>query len=87
MTREIIITPSFDRLFRRVPKRIREATYEKLVLYRDNPSHPSLRIKRMRGTDRFWEMSVTMNHRVTFEVDENRVLLRRIGTHDVLRKP
>jgi hypothetical protein len=32
-------------------------------------------------------MSITMNYRVTFEVDEERVILRAIGTHDVLRRP
>ena len=87
MTREIVFTPSFERLFKRLPKRIREATYQKLALFLQDPAHPSLRVKRIRGTNRIWEMSITMNYRLTFEVDEQRVLLRRIGTHDILRKP
>ena len=32
-------------------------------------------------------MSITMNYRVTFRLEESRVVLRAIGTHDVLRRP
>lgn len=85
--REVVFTPRFDRLFRRLPKAIRDATYEKLAAYLDNPAHPSLRVKRIRGTDRIWEMTITMNYRLTFEVEGERVILRRIGTHDILRRP
>jgi mRNA interferase RelE/StbE len=87
VTREIVFTAPFDRQFRRLPLRIREATHKKLSLFLNDPNHPSLRIKRMSGTERIWEMSITMNYRLTFELDEQWVLLRRIGTHDALRRP
>ena len=41
----------------------------------------------MRGREDIWEMSVTMSFRITFQVDESAVVLRRIGTHDTLRQP
>ena len=85
--REVVFTPRFDRLFRRLPKAMREATYEKLAAYLENPAHPSLRVKRIKGTSRVWEMSITMNYRLTFEMEGEKVVLRRIGTHDVLRRP
>jgi mRNA-degrading endonuclease RelE of RelBE toxin-antitoxin system len=85
--REVIFTARFDRLFRRLPKAIRDATYEKLAAYLDNPAHPSLRVKRIKGTARVWEMSVTMTYRLTFELEGEKVILRRIGTHDILRRP
>ena len=66
---------------------MREATYEKLAAYLENPAHPSLRVKRIKGTSRVWEMSITMNYRLTFEMEGEKVVLRRIGTHDVLRRP
>ena len=87
MTREVVFTPRFERLFRRLPRSIRDATYEKLALFLEDPSHPSLRVKRIKGTARIWEMSVTMSYRLTFEQEGQTVLLRRIGTHDVLRQP
>jgi mRNA-degrading endonuclease RelE of RelBE toxin-antitoxin system len=85
--REVVFTPRFDRLFRRLPERIRRATYDKLALYSQDPDHPSLRVKRLKGTEAVWEMSITMNYRLTFEVQGERVILRRIGTHDILRSP
>ena len=84
--REVVFTPRFDRLFRRLPKAIRDETYEKLALYLDDPSHPSLRVKKIKGTAGIWEMSVTMSYRLTFELHGERILLRRIGTHDILRQ-
>ena len=87
MRREYQTLREFDRSFKRLPKRVRDEVLEKLDRFLDDPTHPSLRVKRIRGTDRLWAMSITMNYRLTFEVDEQRVLLRRIGTHDVLRRP
>jgi len=87
LARELRTTRSFDRAFQRLPKTVREQTIAKLHLFQEDPSHPSLRVKRIRGTARIWEMSITMNYRLTFESDEERVLLRRIGTHDVLKRP
>ncbi|HEV8574233.1 MAG TPA: hypothetical protein VGR43_05935 [Dehalococcoidia bacterium] len=85
--RELVFTREFERLFRRLPKRIRLETYEKLVLLQSDPSHPSLRVKRIKGTRALWEMSVTMNYRITFQVEGETVILRRNGTHDILRSP
>lgn len=85
--RELVFTARFDRLFRRLPKAVRDATYEKLAAYLENPAHPSLRVKRIRGTDRIWEMTITMSYRLTFEVAGEKAILRRIGTHDILKRP
>lgn len=47
------------------------------------PAHPSLRMKRVRGTDGVFECSVNMDVRITFEFsDERTVLLRNIDHHD-----
>ena len=85
--RELLFTPGFDRLFRSLPKDIRERAYEKLALYLQDPAHPSLRVKRVKGSPGIWEMSVTMSIRITFRVEGEKVLLRRIGTHEILRRP
>mgnify|MGYP001589364249 CR=1 FL=1 len=78
---------AFDRQYKALPEAIKNLTLEKVAIYCDDPSHPSLRVKRVRGTRDIWELSVTMNHRVTFEIGEEIMILRRIGTHDVLRNP
>lgn len=87
MARELYFPRSFERLFKRLPKNVEQQTYEKLALLLEDPSHPSLRVKKTKGTASIWEMSVTMNYRITFEVDAKRILLRRMGMREVLREP
>lgn len=52
------------------------------------PFHPSLRAKRIQGTDDIWEASVTMQYRLTFQMYQDTLYLRVIGDHDVaLKRP
>jgi len=53
---------------------------------------PGLRVKPIAGAAGLFEMSWAPNGRATFEYwrpegDEARVIWRRIGTHDVFRRP
>jgi len=79
-------TRSFANAFAALPLNIQKRTLEKLTLYENNPRHPSLRVKKIQGTGDIWEMSVTKSHRITFQRKEEVVLLRNIGTHDILRR-
>jgi mRNA-degrading endonuclease RelE of RelBE toxin-antitoxin system len=76
----------FKKQYNVLPKEIQIAFDRKLSLFLKDRSHPSLRIKRILGTKRRWEGSVTMNYRFTFEFFENTVFFRTIGTHDILKK-
>jgi len=87
LARELRTTRVFDRSFQRLLSVIQEQALAKLDLFQSDAAHPSLRVKRVKGTDRVWEMTVTMNYRITFEVVGDVVLLRRIGTHDIVRNP
>lgn len=59
---------------------------EKLASYENDPRHPSLKVKKLEGAKDIWEMSVTKSYRITFQRNGEIVLLRNIGTHDILRK-
>ncbi|MEI7636475.1 MAG: hypothetical protein WCJ37_04165 [Syntrophus sp. (in: bacteria)] len=76
----------FQKEYKALSKEIQEAFDKKLSLFLDNYHHPSLRVKRITGTIDRWEGSVNMNYRFTFQFEEGRVLFRRIGTHDILKK-
>lgn len=76
----------FKKEYKALSKEIQEAFDNKLALFLDNFNHPSLRIKRITGTIDRWEGSVTMNYRFTFQFEAGKVLFRRIGTHDILKK-
>jgi mRNA-degrading endonuclease RelE of RelBE toxin-antitoxin system len=75
----------FRKDYRSLPQEIQDTFEIKLLLFLDNPRHPSLRVKRLVGTVNRWEGSVTMNYRFTFQFAEGKVLFRRIGTNDILR--
>ena len=84
---EVEMTDTFRRLMARLPEQVREQTRRKLRLLAENPAHPSLRVKRMADTGGIWEMSVTMAYRVSFVYEGNRILLRKVGPHDILQNP
>jgi hypothetical protein len=53
---------------------------------------PQLRVKRVQGQPGVWEMSWAADGRATFQYgdevrDEPHIVWRRIGTHDVFRRP
>ncbi len=76
----------FKKGYQILPKEIQRNFEKKLSLFLENMFHPSLRTKRIQGTKNRWEGSVTMNYRFTFELSDNTVIFRTIGTHDILLK-
>ncbi|MDA3894602.1 MAG: hypothetical protein PF482_00490 [Desulfobacteraceae bacterium] len=74
----------FKKQYKALPKKIQQAFNEKLELLLNDMLHPSLRIKKIQGTKNKWEGSVTMKYRFTFHFEENTVVFRAIGTHDML---
>ena len=84
---------TFNRDLRNLAEHLQAAAGEKFRLFQDNPIHPSLRIKKMKGQPGIWEGHVTESCVFTFEKDadpetgEITYIFRRIGTHDIYRNP
>lgn len=84
----VVRSPRFDRAYKKLPGEVRERFKDKFqLLVSSNLTHPSLRVKRIKGTDGIWEASIDMAHRLTFEKIEGGIRLRVIGGHDVLGNP
>lgn len=83
----VCTTKPFDRDYTLLPADIQKRFEEKLKLFTSNPFHPSLRSKKMEDHRDIWEASITMQYRFTFIRTRDTIYLRRVGTHDVLRKP
>lgn len=77
---------TFQRDFNSLPREIQKQFEKVIRLFEENPRHPSLRVKKMEGTGGIWEARVTQSHRFTFNWESGVVTLRRIGTHDILKK-
>ena len=65
-----------------------ERVKKALRLLVENPRHPSLRVKRVQGTDHIWEARASLAIRLTFEMQGDLLVLRNVGAHDeTLKKP
>jgi mRNA-degrading endonuclease RelE of RelBE toxin-antitoxin system len=78
-------TKSFFQDYHSLPKEIQVRVDKQLGLLLTNPRHPSLRLKRLKGTDRY-EIRISRGYRLTFRTIDQVLELRRIGTHDLLRQ-
>jgi mRNA interferase RelE/StbE len=76
----------FKKQYKTLPYEIRQAFNEKLPLFLTDMLHASLRVKKIKGVQNRWEGSITMKYRFTFHFEENTVVFRTIGTHDILSR-
>ena len=76
----------FRKQYQALPPDIRKAFQQKLVLFLADRHHPSLRVKKLQGVEIRWEGSITMKYRFTFHLDDDIVVFRTIGTHDILAR-
>ncbi len=83
---KIFYSKSFQRDFQNLSKNIQKIAEKKLKLFINNPHHPSLRVKKMERLENIWEGSITKSYRFTFNREKDFCILRRIGTHDILKK-
>ena len=77
-------TDAFLRDYRALPIEIRERVEKQLRLLLEDFRHPSLRLKKLKGTDKF-EIRISKGYRLTLRFDKEHMELRRVGTHDILR--
>ncbi len=77
----------FKRAYQALPRDVQDRVKKTLLLYAANPRHPSLGNKKMEGTEDIWELRVTQSHRITYQRIPGGIFLRRVGTHDILRRP
>ncbi len=74
----------FKKGYQTLPAEIQKNFDQKLPVFLNDMLHPSLRVKRFQGTKNIWEGSITMKYRFTFELSDDKVIFRLIGTHDIL---
>lgn len=77
-------TKRFNSLYKKLPPEIRERTKKQIRLLLDDPHHPSLRVRKLKGRSNRWELRVTIHYRLLFEMEGDTYVLHTIGTHDVL---
>ena len=80
-------TPHFEKKFSRLPPNTREMATRKILLFENNPLHPSLNTHKLKGElAAFWSFYITRDFRVLFRfLKNNEVVYYDIDTHDIYK--
>lgn len=81
-------TERFKRMYKKLDLSQQNNIKKALKLMVENINHPSLRVKRVQGANGVWEASATMDLRITFEWENDLIVLKNCGEHDAtLKRP
>lgn len=80
------VLKTFEKDFKRLPRMMQRQAEEALGRLAEDPRHPSLHTKKMEGTEGIWEARISRAYRFTFHREGYAIVLRRIGTHDILKR-
>ena len=84
---KVIRLAHFKRDYKKLPPRIRKKLDEHLTIFVQDPGYPSLRVRKVEGYPNCWEARITREYRFTFSWVEDSLVLRRAGTHAILKNP
>lgn len=79
----IEVHEKFFSYYDQLPKPVQKKFQKQLAYLKQNPSHNSLQIRRLQGSD-FWEFYVDKGYRCVFKQDGNRCRLYFVGTHELI---
>ena len=81
-------THRFERAYGELSDKDAERVRKALLELAENPRHPSLRVKKIQGTDNIWEARAGLSIRMTLEIFGDSIILRNVGPHNhALKKP
>lgn len=82
-------TERFKKSVLELDEKTRVKLKKQLVLLMSDPRHPSLQIKKIKGTRSVFEVRVNYFYRFTFEYGaNNEIILRVVGPHNsTIKKP
>ena len=86
---KIRLTRRFLKSYARLPAAIQEKIKKQIELLAENPRHPSLQTKPIRGAPGIYEARVDLDYRMTYEREaDDTLVLRVVGRHnEALKKP
>jgi mRNA interferase YafQ len=84
---QIIYSPKFSRLYKKLPTEIKHSIEKKELLFRKDPFTSSLKTHKLTGPlEGLYAFSVDYSYRVLFEfADNDTVYFHAVGDHDVYK--
>jgi len=87
MVYQFTYTDRFQKHFKTLTSQEKIQIMKKLDLLSQDPTHPSLRTKRIQGTDDLFESSVNMDIRIIWYYEGDiMIILVDVGHHDILKQ-
>ena len=84
---EFAYSNNFKKHYKKLSMTEKKQVTNKLILLSKDPTHPSLRTKRIQGTDRLFESSANMDVRIIWYHEGDKLIaLVDVGHHDILRQ-
>ena len=81
-------TSRFKRAYKSLPGEAKERVKTSLRMLASNIKHPSLGVKKIKGTKNIWEARAGLDYRITFQIVRDYFILRNVGHHDpTLKNP
>jgi hypothetical protein len=74
--------PSFWRAYEALDPRVREAARRAYRLFQDDPNHPSLRFKKLRGYEHIWSVRINEQYRAVGERLGDTIIWVWVGSHN-----
>jgi len=84
---KLLFTKNFIRDYRKLPEDVKTALDKQLELLLANSMQPSLAVKIMNDPRGIREGQVTAAYRFTFQIEGDIYIMRKGGTHDILKSP
>ena len=82
---QISFTNQFIKAYDKLTKVEQTLVDRKIILFKENIMHPSLRVKKIKGYKNRFEFSVNMDIRVIWKYDgDNIVVFLDVGHHDII---
>ncbi|MBD2451406.1 hypothetical protein H6G76_30645 [Nostoc sp. FACHB-152] len=75
------ITAKFRQAFGDLPEQIQEQTREAYRLFKQNPSHPSLRFKKVHPELPIYSARISKSYRAVGQLEEDTVIWFWLGSH------
>ncbi|OGY29907.1 MAG: hypothetical protein A3F33_01765 [Candidatus Woykebacteria bacterium RIFCSPHIGHO2_12_FULL_43_10] len=83
---KIYYTPEFTKLWKRLPKEIKDKAIKKEKLFRQNPFHSQLKTHKLKGVlEEFYSFSIDYHWRIVFHFRSTEVYFDSVGTHSIYR--
>lgn len=87
---DVVISPDLNKELKKIKNRDKQLSQKiekQLILFQQNHSHPSLRVHKLTGSlSNCWSISIDMNIRMLYILNNNEAYFFDIGTHDQVYK-